>query len=137
MVVKIFLSLLAKTLENILYKTLQRLIRRHSWTCSRFETWEMRVMKVWLTGWGEYMYSAKTKPIGKHHDQLYSKSADKGGIPSGPRALRGAICWSAWITPHSKNLAKRVEFISLVITQGIWSKIAEDEIEVAEEKSSS
>ena len=38
------------------------------------------------------MYSAKTKPIGKHHDQLYSKSADKGGIPSGPGALRGAIC---------------------------------------------
>lgn len=97
----------------------------------------MRVMKIWLTGWGEYLYSTKTKPIGQHHDQRYSKSADKGGILSGPRALRGAICWSAWVTFHSKNLAKRVEFISLVITQGIWSKTAKDETEVAEEKCSS
>ena len=94
-VVKIFLSLLVKTLENILYKTLQRLIGRHSWTCFGFKTLEMRVTKVWLTGWGKYLYLAKTKLIGQHHDQLYSKSADKGGIPSSLGALMGAICWSA------------------------------------------
>lgn len=46
-------------------------------------------------------------------------------------ALRGAICFSANSTSHSKKSVVNIEFISLVITRGKRSSVAFDGVRLA------
>lgn len=49
---------------------------------------------------------------------------EQGGIPSGPGALSGVICFKAVTISYSRKVLVSDEFMSLVITKGMRSREA-------------
>ena len=98
---KNFLSLLAKTLEKILYKTLQRLMGWNSETNAGLENFGIRVIKLWLR------WVAREAKLKKYHLDLRPLME-----PSTLELLGSPNPWNLKIIVYSYHQWPRVEWCS-------------------------
>ena len=118
---KTFFNMLASTFDTGLYKTLQKAIGWNSVTYLEVFTLGIREIKVWLKP-GRIVPEFKlertalttSSPIA--FQNFWKKI---GGMPWGPGALRGAICFSAISTSSLEKGPIRLLFIFYVTTGSV------------------